>query len=134
MSKEKGFPAKVSEIIDNKTIVINRGSADNIKKGDTFLIYSIGKEIIDPDSGESLGKLEIVKGKASVLHIQEHITTLKSSQIILPDKKIIYKKPLKNVGFLSFVTGIEETKEEIQGEEEILPFDNVQVGDLVKPI
>ena len=135
MSEERDFPAKVAKIINNKTIVINRGFDDNVKKGDSFLVYAIGEEIIDPETGESLGKLEIVRGRAIAEHIQEKMSTLKSSKTVLPDKKVIYRKPIgRSLGLLTGLGSAIETKEEVYGESEILPFDGVKVGDLVKPI
>ena len=79
--------------------------------------------------------MEIVKGRAIVEHTQERIATLKSSKTVLTDKKVIYRKPIgKTFGLLSALGGAMETKEEVHGEEEILPFENVKIGDLVKPI
>lgn len=135
MSEERSFPARVAKVINDRTIVINRGSEDNVKKGDIFLIFALGEEIIDPETNESLGKLEIVRGRAIVEHCQEKMATLKSSKTVLPDKKVIYRKPIeKNIGLLSFLGNAMETREEVCGEAEILPFDKVQIGDFAKPI
>ncbi len=135
MIEPRKFPAKILQVIDSKTIVIDRGAEDGVKDGDIYLVYALGEEIIDPDTQENYGKLEIVKGRAIVEHTQEKISTLKSSKTVLPDKKIIYRKPVgKNMGLLSIIGGAIETKEEVQGEEETLPFNKVKIGDLVKPI
>ena len=134
MSEERDFPAKVAKVIDSKTIVINRGFEDNVKKGDSFLVYAIGEEIIDPETGESLGKLEIVRGRAIAEHVQEKMSTLKSSKTVLPDKKVIYRKPARNLWTVALGNSGIETKEEVYGESEILPFDGAKVGDLAKPI
>lgn len=134
MSEKRSFPAKVIEIINNTTIVINRGSSDNVKEGDIFLIYCLGKEIIDPDTKESYGKLEIVRGQAVVEHIQERMSTLKSCKTTTADKKIIYKKPILNNSIWAIVSGPTETKEEIIGNARIMPFNEVKEGDFAKPI
>lgn len=39
------------------------GGNNDIKPGDAFEIYSPGADIRDPDTGESLGALDYVKGK-----------------------------------------------------------------------
>ena len=134
MSEERDFPAKVAKVLDNKTIVINRGFEDNVKKGDSFLIYALGEDIFDPETGENLGKLEIVRGRAIAEHVQEKLATLKSSKTVLPDKKVIYRKPIKNLWVSALVNSGVETKEEVYGESEILPFEGVKIGDLAKPI
>lgn len=137
MSEERKFPAKVAMVRDSSTVVINRGSGDNVKKGDNFLIYALGEEIIDPDTKESLGRLEIIRGKGLAEHVQEKMTTVVSSKTIMPDKKVVYRTPSKNNNFASVLLGLSiqtETKEEVFEKPRIVPFEGVQEGDLVKPI
>ena len=62
--------------IDNYQIVINKGTKDDINNNMRFLVYEEGEEITDPNSKESLGKLEIPKGFFKVQHIQDRISTL----------------------------------------------------------
>ena len=134
MSESRKFPAKILKVRDEKTIVIDRGLEDGVKNGDIFLVYALGEEIMDPDTKENYGKLEIVKGRAIVEHIQARIATLKSCKTITPDKKVVYKKPIQNNTLWAIMSGLTETKEEIIGEARIVPFDGVKEGDLVKPI
>ena len=55
---------KVAKIIDEYKVVINAGSRQDVCEGQKYLIYAIdNNEIFDPDTGRSLGYLEIVKGK-----------------------------------------------------------------------
>lgn len=70
---------KVIELVDSSTIVINRGSADGIKIGDLYLIFQLGKELFDPDTNDSLGLLEVLRGRARVVHVQERIATLRGT-------------------------------------------------------
>ncbi|NIY70944.1 hypothetical protein HCZ30_00675 [Marivivens donghaensis] len=70
--------ATVSHVPDDYRAVINRGSLHGVKAGDVYLIYSIGPELFDPDTNESLGRLEEVRGRAKVTHVQEKIATLRS--------------------------------------------------------
>lgn len=134
MIEPRKFPAKILQVIDSKTIVIDRGAEDGVKDGDIYLVYALGEEIIDPDTQENYGKLEIVKGRAIVEHTQEKISTLKSSKTTLPGKRIIYRKSGLNNTLFSLMGANTETKEEINQRGETLPFDNVKIGDLVKPI
>lgn len=115
--------AKVIKIIDNFKIVINKGEADSVKSGDLCLVYEIGEELFDPDTKESLGKLEIVKGKGKVTHVQDKISTIES----IESKRIkSIKKPIKT--FSQFM-GEEENYESEQ-----LPFNDLKLNDLVKKI
>ena len=72
--------AKVARILDQFTFVINRGSRDNVEFGQHYLIFTLGETILDPDSGDSLGQLEVVLGRARVTHVQERIATLESTE------------------------------------------------------
>ncbi|RLO41835.1 hypothetical protein, partial [Serratia marcescens] len=85
------YTAKIVSVNeDEKTFVINKGSEDYIRKDDIYLIFELGDEIIDPDTDESLGRLEIVKGTARVSHIQEKMSTIISNEYIMtPERKEI---------------------------------------------
>lgn len=52
---------KVVKIIDDYQLVINAGESANLEKGDKLMVYVPGEEILDPDTGESLGTLDTVK-------------------------------------------------------------------------
>ena len=55
---------KVAKVLSETQLVLNVGSNDGIKEDSRFLVYSIEDEdILDPVTGESLGKLEYVKGR-----------------------------------------------------------------------
>lgn len=118
---------KVLKILDSKTVVINKGSIDGIIENDKFLIYNIGEEIIDPDTKESLGNLELVCGEAKVTHVQEKISTLKSSKI----EEISNSKKIIRNGMSSLFGSTEEIENPIF---KTVDFIDVKVGSLVKKI
>lgn len=116
----------VVETLDNNyKLVINAGKNKGIVMGQRYLVYALSDhEIIDPETKQSLGYLEIVKGTGKVIHVQEKMATIesdtyKSSQ----PTKIIRKSPL------SFGT----TEEERVSKEHIA-FENPKIGDFVKQI
>lgn len=124
------LPAKIVNIIDNKNVVINKGSQQQIKKGDNFIIYKQGDEIFDLDTNESLGYLEIVIGQGTITHVQEKMATLTSSKLQKAGRKIIHRQN-KNT-WASLMAGI--TEEEIIEPADIIPFNEIELGDLAKPI
>ena len=69
------FPAKIVGCTF-PLITINRGEGTGIKSGQTWVVYAIGEEMIDPDTGESLGTEEIPICKAKVLTVKTKTTTL----------------------------------------------------------
>jgi hypothetical protein len=66
---------KIVRILDEYTVVINVGRLHGVNEGMPFVIYSPSEEDIkDPDTGKSLGCLEIVKGYVRATHVQENLT------------------------------------------------------------
>ncbi|MEM7593335.1 MAG: hypothetical protein AAF383_17770 [Cyanobacteria bacterium P01_A01_bin.83] len=122
-SKPQIFPATIARIITPTRIVINRGAEHGVKKGQKMLVYSLDEnEILDPNTGESLGRLEIYKGTGKIIHVQEKMSTLESDRDKYAEE---FSKSLSAPFFRSFPS---------QDRNESIPFENPQVGDLVKPI
>lgn len=132
------FPAKVIayqdpqlETGDYNQVIINKGKNDGIKQGQRFIIYSVGDELFDPDTNESLGCLEVVKGTGIASHVQDRITTITTDNY----KRVPRLAPKNNL--YSLITGLPTTnsKEYIEDFSETkIPFLNVKKGDLAKPI
>lgn len=122
------FPAIVIKVLDEYKIVINRGSEHGIKPGQRFLIYKLEEEpLVDPDTGENLGQLEIVRGTGRVIHVQERLSTIESDKKGSTERRIIKRK-----NPFSLALGMEE--EIITPTSDILPFEDPKVGDKAKPI
>ena len=66
----------VARIVDDQRVVLNKGAQDGISNGNRFVVFSIGEEIYDPITGESLGILENIKGKGEVIHVQDRVSTI----------------------------------------------------------
>lgn len=79
MVDEAPADAKVASIIDDYRVVINKGTTDGVTVGQRFLILNTGEEVFDPDTKESLGHIEVVKGKGEVTHVQEKMATLQTT-------------------------------------------------------
>lgn len=125
--ENRAFPAIVVRVIDEHTLVINRGAEDGVNKGDDFLVYYVEpEELKDPSTGESLGNLEIVRGSGSVVHVQEKMSTIKSNRTE-SGGRIIRRA---STGILASVMG--ETIEHPQ--KHVIPFEYPEVGDMAKPV
>jgi len=61
------WQAKVVTTRSNK-VIINSGKNDGVKNGDVFEVVRPGEELIDPDTGESLGSSEEAVGKIRVVN------------------------------------------------------------------
>ena len=122
---------KVARIIDEYKVVINAGFNDGISNGTTVMLYDLDEMIIDPDTGNELGVLEIVKGTGTVTHAQAAMATVESNMKEEVQKKVIQKR----------IPGIFEPTPNLFGRtttEEIplitKPFKDVHTGTLVKII
>lgn len=113
LSGSETIPVKVKEI------VLNLGTENGIKDGSVFSVYSLGPEIFDHSNGESLGKIEVVKGRGKVIHLQDKMCIIRSNEIIRT------KNPLFN----SLVEP--EAKEYINIRKS---FENIAIGDFAKLI
>lgn len=126
------FPALVARVIDGKRLAINRGSSHGVKAGQRFLVYSIeADEIKDPSTGESLGRLEVVKGTGVASHVQEKMATIQSDIKQRGGQRIVKRKPSIAAAWSIF---LEEEVVTIPPDQETVDFDGAKVGDYAKPI
>lgn len=127
MEERKIFPASVVEVVDAYRLGINRGTKHKIKLRQRFLIYAVSdKEIKDPKTGKSLGRLEIPKGTGIVENVQNELA------LIVSDRKKPAKKTItKSNMILPFGVGVTES---IEPSDELIPFDHPKLDDFAKPI
>ena len=98
-------------------IVLNRGKDDGWSVGNLVLVFALGPEISDPESGESLGHFEIVRGRGKVTHIQSRMCTVRSTRTVMrPANSLL---PINAAGEPHMV-------------ERNAPFTKVAIGDLVR--
>jgi hypothetical protein len=126
--------AKVASVPDNYSIVVNKGSEHGIGVGNKFLVIGIGDSIVDPDTGEELEKLEIVRGKVVATHVQDKIATMKSDEYekssdIKEIKKVVSKGGGGIIGLLNSQDTVTESIK--PGEEYLKPLTGVEKGDLL---
>ncbi|MFB0526297.1 MAG: CsgG/HfaB family protein [bacterium] len=60
------WQAKIVKVSDGK-VYINVGADAGVRKGEVFEVYRVGEELIDPDTGLSLGAEEAYAGKIKVI-------------------------------------------------------------------
>jgi hypothetical protein len=136
MNNQGKIAATVAYVMGDYKIVINRGVEQGVKVGDTYLIYAIGPEMIDPETDESLGALEIVKGRAVVRHVQEKVSTLETIEFdeTPGQRKIIKRDGGGGIGggILALSLGLGNREEIEEGpQRNQRPLDS-QKGDLAK--
>lgn len=131
IAKPGAFPAKVAKVIDAYKLVINRGKDHGIREGQRVLIYEVNEEqIVDPDTGESLGNLELVRGIGKVFQVEDKYAIIESDK---RHQKLDIDRGAERLAqlFSGDIGNFLATKSK---ETVLKPFDNPQVGDCVKPI
>jgi curli biogenesis system outer membrane secretion channel CsgG len=63
--------------VDGADIYINRGSVDGIKAGDRFRVVRLGKKIIDPETGQTMGQKREDVGVIQVVDVMEKMSICK---------------------------------------------------------
>ncbi len=118
----KNSEAKVISIIDEYTLVLNKGKKDNMMVGDKYYVFYLGADdIIDEDTNENLGKIEYIIGKGQITHVQDNMSQLKSIT-----KEVVKKK--KIIRTTSQISFMDKEEEIIEPEENLVPFKEPAVG------
>lgn len=75
---------KVAGILTRRELAINRGKADGVEVGMRFAILNRqGIDVKDPDTGEVLGSVELVKTLVKVVRIDgDHLCTARTFRTI----------------------------------------------------
>ena len=130
---------KIAKIINDHTIVINAGENKGIKENQKFqIIGKKGKEVKDPDTGESLGRLDELKGYVFATTIYPNMTIATSparSTMGLPDSLTkmtagIYQTTL----FSSYHEPLNVDPNQITGGFSPKESSPIVVGDIVVPV
>ena len=124
---------KVLRIFDDTSLLVNIGSREGLKRGNIVVVIEKGGEITDPESGESLGELELIKAELVAVDVQEKISILKvepeiSQQVNLPLSAQMVRDSVK--------PGTDKKRMEVvRGEISGLPAPSpVREGDVVRVI
>ncbi len=65
---------QVAAILDDQRLLINLGIEQGVSINDRFVIFEFGNDITDPETGQSLGKLELIKAQVEAIHVQEKMS------------------------------------------------------------
>ena len=71
------FPMKVVKRTRANQVILNRGKDGGMKMGEVLEVFFAGEELIDPDTGESLGSGEEYVGEVKVVRINPKVTYAK---------------------------------------------------------
>lgn len=87
----------VIRILDDQRLLINLGAEQGIFIGDRLCIYDLGEEIVDPQTQENLGNMEIVKGVVEAVHVQEKMTLIMPLLLDRPQQSTVLSAALAQI-------------------------------------
>jgi len=88
------YPIRVVKAM-GEMAVINRGEG-SVSAGDTFAVFLEGEELIDPQSGESLGSMEVEVGLGTVTEVKPKFAFIKmASGTLQSDANYLLRKAKK---------------------------------------
>ena len=114
---------KVTNIISEITVAINRGSNHGVEEGMKFSVGGREIKVNDPDTGEELGSVRYVKARVKVTEVYEKFSLAQSYEIV-------YESPLPFPTFLRARTAKKKLPLETVPEFE----KKVKIGDVVVQI
>ncbi|MCR4321917.1 MAG: hypothetical protein NUV74_16475, partial [Candidatus Brocadiaceae bacterium] len=76
----------------DKQITINWGDGTDISVGQIWNVFVVGEELIDPDTKESLGREEVLVGKAKITSVLPKTSTAEILEDYGIDKMAILRK------------------------------------------
>jgi curli biogenesis system outer membrane secretion channel CsgG len=67
----------ILKVNPDKTVLIKPGALGGVKAGDKFTVYAKGEDVIDPDTGLSLGSEETQAGTIEVVEVKDQFAKAK---------------------------------------------------------
>jgi len=71
---KKTITGKIIRILDRKTVIVNLGSEHGITEHSIFSIMGEPEQIVDPETGENLGEVTVVKSRVKASEVAEKFT------------------------------------------------------------
>lgn len=122
---------KIAQILGPTRFVIAAGKEQGVEEGMGFVIYELSDPVFDPETKESLGELELHKGRVKVVHVQDKISTAVTA------KREIYRPPFSGLLGSMGAEWLEE-REQLPIEQSTATATKidlkVKVGDLVRSV
>lgn len=61
--------------IEDSKIIIDKGKVQGVRPKDVFTVYKMGKKIVHPETGKTLGFLKEIIGKIEITEVEENFAT-----------------------------------------------------------
>ncbi len=116
---------RVIKIIDDTSLIVNAGTNDGVEKGDYMQISGKGSIIVDPETNEELGRLDVIKDKLNVTKVYEKMCICETSYT-----STYFSAILSNPLFTSTQKKLDVEPTDISGEGD----KTIRIGDIARVI
>ena len=130
---------RIVKIFHDSLMLANIGLDHGVRFDDELALFEWGEEIVEPETGESLGRLEVVKARLRAAHVQPTMTLLvpqatEGSGYASSTKPQVLSAVLAQTytgGAAPARTGLTVRRDQVTGMPRPAP---VQLGDRVRPV
>jgi hypothetical protein len=149
MASEASPPitGKVADIMDRYSIIINKGQDAGVKTGMIFQVLGGGGDVLDPDTGKSLGAKPIEKLRVKVSQVYPQFAVAETYRLISPPNLQTFFREMSARGIpwneklaTSVLGPLPPERERIMGQPEpsepapTNPVVKIDVGDTVREL
>jgi len=99
MSKQEPITGFVAEILNKRELVINRGSKDGVEVGMVFQVLEDARNIMDPETRETLGRVQRPKIRVRVAELQERLSVASTYETY----RVNLQSPMPGLAAASFL-------------------------------
>lgn len=131
---------KIVRILNDTEIVINGGHLHGLREGDFLEIFVEGEEIEDPETSESLGTLDIIKGKVKIKTIYDKMSLCESAEYKIekkyPEHMSAITKMTKSLDryFIAEVEVLQPLNVDMEQAQQVEEVDRIiRLGDTIRP-
>ncbi len=65
---------RIAKIVSPTKVILAAGADQGVQEGMEFVIYELSDPVLDPETGDSLGRLELHKARVRVSQVQERLS------------------------------------------------------------
>lgn len=129
---------KVAKVLNTTSVILATGAADGVKEGMEFVIFDLSEAILDPETGEDLGQLELVKGRVYAVHVQDKLTWAQTKsrtveQVVNP-LEVLTRPVLASIYLSRTIKTTVHDELQVEGAGDIPRDRTVRVGDKVRSV
>jgi hypothetical protein len=111
-------------------VAIDFGRHHGVGPGSGFLIYGYGPDIVQPNTGEPFGPMDLVRERGEVVPVEETLATIRS---IERNDLRLAKLGARQMGARQ-MCALADPLTNDETPPALLPFDGVRVGDVARPL